>query len=275
MSAHCGTLAIIRAFVEAHPGCTIRQIIDGATPAGYHENSARALVSQAKLAGQIFRVGTPMHFYYFADQQEAREREPAILAAIQAERAAKYREKWQRNNAKRYPLPHKAPGRPRRDGNALADATTRARSAPPPHVAAINTEVLRLAALDGGFHCMPMRIGDQSFSAKTVASRVLHLIHHGLLFRGKISHKKVRYFRTAEAAAAFVYSSDAVAAPVTLRLTQRADAEVIIPPSVKVQRIPHAPSRFAVELPRAGGQITADWMLRRHGGDVGTVLAAE
>ncbi len=144
--------------------------------------------------------------------------------------------------------------------------------------AALDREILRRAeGSDGYLSGKPITAGGKVHSTATIASRISQLVNHdGLLHRARINAKRVHYFTSAQRAGEWLLSGggSATAAPVTVkRAPFKPDTPVIIPPHVKVQRIPHAPGRFEVQVPKNRGQITADWMLARQGVDVRAVLA--
>lgn len=255
-----GTLGRIRAFLDANPGATIRQIMEGL--ADVPENAVRALVADAVWRGQLWRVGLRGHFRFFNDEALAKRREPEILASIYADGRERLRRKHERYN----------------DQRRAAAFAKRGLQAPPkiPRYAALDTEILRLAGEAEGFECGPITIADCTFAAKIVGSRVGKLCRLELLHKGKLSHKTVRYFRSKEAADCWVLKSGTTVArpaPVTLRLRPIEGAEVIVPPHVKVQRIPHRPGRFEVSVPKGRGQISQDWYMARQGVDLRAALA--
>lgn len=81
------------------------------------------------------------------------------------------------------------------------------------------------------------------FDDEMVASVAWRAEKKGLVHRAKISHRVVRWFDTAERAAAYVTSSrrKPVIGPRT-KAPWGHDAPMVIPPGVKVQRIPTPPA---------------------------------
>ena len=229
-------------------------------------------------AGRLYRFElNRFHMHYFTSKALADEAAPKLAADYEEQQRQRRQAVIDRYEAKR-----RAPGYKTGPSRRYNPEQLAAPKPPKPKpmnntvriYAALDTEILRLTDNAEGFACQELTLADRNFSAKVVGNRLVKLAHDGLLHRGKLSHRVVRFFRTAEAAAAWVYSNRAHAAPVTVkRLPTDPDAPIIIPPHVKVQRIPHAPGRFEVDVPKNRGQISADWMLARQGVDVRAVLA--
>lgn len=105
---------------------------------------------------------------------------------------------------------------------------------------------------------------------ETAQQACCDLVQNGLLFKAKMGHRTVRYFRDKAKAEKYQrehVSNAAKPAGVTIKTKGfRADAEVIIPKHVKVKRGPStdhdtryqvAPGTMVV------GEFTSDWLARR------------
>lgn len=135
--------------------------------------------------------------------------------------------------------------------------------------AELDRAILRLAEGPDGYRSgKPITLASGTVCSTTlIASRISQLVNHdGILHRARITAKRVHYFTSAQRAGEWLLNGGSKAndAPVTVkRAPFKPDTPVIIPPHVKVQRIPRAPGRFEVDVPKGRGQISADWFHRR------------
>lgn len=234
--------------------------------------------------GSIHRAG-PLHYrrYYTSAAMAAQAHDRLMAEHRERSRKAKLDKRRRHNEARvrRRAEERAAAGLPpivprRTKGEPIVKAAPKPN--PFTRYKLLAAEVLRRADNPDGFACSDVSFDGMTFDAKAVGNQIRRLqeLEPPLLFRGRVSHKIVRYFRSKQAADEWVYRyrGNVVEAPVKIqRLPNDPDTPVIIPAHVKVQRIPHRPGRFEVSVPKGRGQISADWMLQRQGVDVRAEVA--